>query len=185
MNYLFLAGIGNSEPEHWQALWHRRLGGHWVEHDSWEHPRRTNWVEDLEREIQPLQGPTLLVCHSLGCLLAFEWAKQFSNPSPLGAFLVSVPDVEGQNFPKQIEGFKPALQFRPPFACFLVASRNDPYSSFEHCEKLARFLGVKLGDVGEKGHINLKSNLGYWEEGLGLLKDFEAGLQKQWSPKRP
>ena len=42
MTYVFLAGIGNSEAEHWQAIWHRALGGRWVEHADWDQPRASD-----------------------------------------------------------------------------------------------------------------------------------------------
>ena len=45
--YVFLAGIRNSGPQHWQRLWNEDLGGLWVEHADWENPERDAWV--LER----------------------------------------------------------------------------------------------------------------------------------------
>jgi hypothetical protein len=36
--------------------------------------------------------------------------------------------------------------------------------------------GSMFFDVGRKGHINALSNLGEWEEGRALLKEFEKIL---------
>ena len=42
-------GHGNSEPEHWQSLWHRATPGSlWVEHADWDRPTAALWVADLE-----------------------------------------------------------------------------------------------------------------------------------------
>jgi predicted alpha/beta hydrolase family esterase len=41
---------------------------------------------------------------------------------------------------------------------------------------LADQWGGKLIDAGEKGHINLKSNLGAWEEGFRLFQAFYGEL---------
>jgi predicted alpha/beta hydrolase family esterase len=48
----------------------------------------------------------------------------------------------------------------------LVASRDDPYSSFADSEGLAGHWGAKLIDAGAAGHINAESGHGPWPEGL-------------------
>ena len=65
MNYIFLAGIGNSEPDHWQSIWFRDLGGRWVEHADWDRPRADDWVADLERALK-LLGPRLYQLYGQG-----------------------------------------------------------------------------------------------------------------------
>ena len=88
--FVFLAGIGNSGPEHWQYMWHQRVGGVWVEHDSWDEPSRDAWVKDLDEALRGVDGPKILVAHSLGCLLVTEWAAEHADPAIEGAFLVFV-----------------------------------------------------------------------------------------------
>src|SRR3954462_14135103 len=108
MNFVFLAGLGNSEPGHWQAIWFRSMeGAHWVAHREWERPRATDWVADLQRDLQRIPGPKVLVAHSLGCLLAVEWARRHSDPSVKGSFLVAPPDVRRSTFPDGVVGFEP------------------------------------------------------------------------------
>jgi predicted alpha/beta hydrolase family esterase len=48
----------------------------------------------------------------------------------------------------------------------LVASRDDPYSTYADAEALARDWGAKLIDAGASGHINAESGHGPWPEGL-------------------
>jgi predicted alpha/beta hydrolase family esterase len=178
MNYIFLAGIGNSEPDHWQSIWFRGLGGRWVDHADWERPRADEWVADLERAVQEVAGPKVFIGHSLGCLLAVEWARSHRNPDIRGSFLVAVPDVGGPNFPKAAVGFAPADAHSspPPLPALVVASTTDPYGSFASARSAAKAWGAAIASVGDRGHINLASNLGAWDEGRALFDRFLGGL---------
>ncbi len=176
MNYIFLAGIGNSEPEHWQSIWFRALGGRWVEHAHWDQPRADRWVADLDRAIRELSGPKVLIGHSLGCLLAVEWARCHRDAGVKGSFLVAPPDVGGPNFPKSAVGFAPATGGTPPLPALVVASTDDPYASFASAHSAAKAWGAAIASVGERGHINLASNIGAWNEGRALFDRFVAGL---------
>ena len=61
-----------------------------------------------------------------------------------------------------------------PHPALVIASRDDPYSSFAESEAFAQMLGAELVDAGFSGHINGDSGHGPWPEGLmrfaGLLK---------------
>jgi len=177
MTYLFLAGIGNSEAEHWQAIWHRELGGRWVEHADWDRPRASDWVADLEAVLRATPGPKVIVAHSLGCLLAVEWAKQHRDPQILGSFLVAPPDPCGPCFPPAAAGFTPPGDDQPPLPALVVASSNDPYASLPAAQRAAAGWGAELAEVGALGHINLASKIGGWEQGRALLARFLARLE--------
>jgi len=173
--YVFLAGIGNSEPEHWQSLWHRSLPGSlWVEHADWDRPDAAVWVADLDAALASVRGPKLLVAHSLGCLLAVEWARAHHDLDVKGSFLVAVPETTGPNFPRQATGFRPAASGKPPVPALVVASTTDRYASFESARAAAVAWGAAFEDVGPLGHINLASNLGDWPAGRALLEAFVA-----------
>jgi predicted alpha/beta hydrolase family esterase len=172
MHYVFLAGIGNSEPEHWQSIWYRSVGpnGHWVEHVDWDNPVADDWVCDLERCLRSLSGPKVLIAHSLGCLLVAEWAKRHRDQQVVAALLVSLPNAAGPAFPRAASGFAAAVDSRLPFAALMIASSNDPYSSIAYAQRVADQWAIPLIDVGAKGHLNLASNLGEWPEGRTLLE---------------
>jgi predicted alpha/beta hydrolase family esterase len=177
VTYVFLAGIGNSEPQHWQSRWYRAIpGSRWVEHADWDHPDGARWVADLDQALQSIEGPKLLVAHSLGCLLAVDWARRHRDPEVRGSFLVSVPDRRGPNFPASAVGFGAAVEGRPPLPALVVASTNDRYSSFEHARAVAAAWQVELVDAGALGHINLESNIGAWSEGRQRLERFVSSL---------
>ncbi|MEV6976010.1 alpha/beta hydrolase [Kitasatospora sp. NPDC093806] len=181
---VFLAGIGNSGPEHWQRRWYEREARRsvWVEHDSWDGPVRDAWVDDLADTLASVPGPKVLVAHSLGCTLLAEWAHALGDAAGgvagglagevAGAFLVAVPDVAGESFPAEAEGFDgAAYRRRLPFPATVVASEDDPYGSLEHATATAERLGARLVNVGRSGHINASSGLGDWDEGWALLHD--------------
>ncbi|WP_371659211.1 RBBP9/YdeN family alpha/beta hydrolase [Streptomyces sp. NBC_00280] len=174
--YVFLAGIGNSGPDHWQRQWYEREAetSVWVEHDSWDNPARDAWVKDLGDALAAVPGPKVLIAHSLGCTLLGEWAREQGGDSGgvTAAFLVAVPDPEGENFPTEAEGFSTAAYGAPlPFPALVVASEDDPYGSLEHAVTAAGRLGSRLANVGHKGHINSSSGLGDWGEGWTLFRD--------------
>lgn len=61
-----------------------------------------------------------------------------------------------------------------PFPSVLVASRDDPYATYEESEAMALDWGSAISDAGNAGHINDESGHGPWPEGLmrfaGFLK---------------
>ena len=58
-----------------------------------------------------------------------------------------------------------------PFPSVLVASRNDPYCSYERARLFAHAWGSQFMDYGSSGHINAESGLASWPEGHVLLQD--------------
>ncbi|WP_283139384.1 RBBP9/YdeN family alpha/beta hydrolase [Rhizohabitans arisaemae] len=167
---VFLAGYDNSGPDHWQAMWHARLPGSvWVEHSSWDNPVRDVWVREFEEALSAIQGPKILIAHSLGCALVSEWAAERGDEDVVGAFLVAVPDAHGPDFPAGAQGFDAPKHQRLPFKTVVVASEDDPYGSLEHAVKVAGIIGADLVNIGRKGHINAESDLDDWPEGWRLF----------------
>lgn len=168
---IYVAGIGNSGPEHWQYLWCTRgAGGVWVEHESWDAPVRDAWVADLNAVITATAGPKVIVAHSLGCSVVAAWSAAHQDRSVLGAFLVAVPDVHGPGFPAEVVGFE-SLTYQPlPFPAVIVASDDDPYGSAEHAATVAERTGAVLVNIGAKGHINASSGLADWPEGWDIFR---------------
>jgi len=177
LKIVYLAGINDSEPEHWQRLWYMKTGGVWVEHADWDHPRATVWVADLVKAVQANPGPKVFLGHSLGCLLAAQWALNHLDRDLAGAFLVAPPDPDGSSYPPTAEGFVTPLKVQLPFPTWFIASRNDPFSTMVFSQNLAHVWKSRFIDVGAKGHINLKSNLGYWEDGWDYLGEFLKAVQ--------
>ncbi|WP_260962831.1 RBBP9/YdeN family alpha/beta hydrolase [Pseudomonas citri] len=176
-DWLFLAGVGNSGANHWQRQWEiEHPNTLWLEHRDWDNPTRNEWVADLQQLVLEHPRPMVVVAHSLGCLLLLEWAAEHAPDKVLGAFLVAVPDPKGENFPAEAIGFRPAHMLPAALPMMIVASENDPYGTLGYAELSARQLGCECVNVGAQGHINGKSELGYWHPGYNLLQDFTRSL---------
>jgi predicted alpha/beta hydrolase family esterase len=172
MKIIYLAGINNSGPGHWQYSWFERLGGVWVNHREWDQPTGEEWIADLTEALAENPGPKILLGHSLGSLLVSQWAAIHRDPGIQGAFLVAHPDPRSRAFPKEAKGFRAPGAVRFTYPTAIVASRNDPYAPFDYAERLAGLWGSRMIDAGEKGHINLQSGLGDWEDGLRIFQSF-------------
>lgn len=170
---LTLPGLGNSGPSHWQSRWEALLPDvSRVEFGMWTTPRRNPWVTTLEQSIRRADGPVVLVAHSLGCLTAAWWAA-LAAPEPgrpvAAALLVAPPYLDPDTFPVLSREFGRLPDGPLPFPTVVVASRDDPYATFDQVAELARTWGAVVVDAGAAGHINATSGLGDWPEGIALL----------------
>jgi len=175
--YVFVAGVGNSGPDHWQRMWLDRVpAGVWVEHEDWHNPDRETWVSDLQRAVWRIRGPVVFIAHSLGCHVVAEWANERNDPSVAGAFLVAVPDPDGAAFPSTATGFSDPTAAALAFPSLVVASRDDPYAGLDFSRQIAATWGAQFVDAGERGHLNAESGIGAWDEGWAMLERFVAEL---------
>jgi uncharacterized protein len=169
-NVLVVPGIGSSGPLHWQTRWElshpsfRR-----VEQRDWETPHCSDWVQVLEKAVAASGPSTVLVAHSLGCLLVAHWAAQTAL-TVHGALLVAAPDPDGPCFPPGARGFNPIPLQRLPFESIVVASSNDPFARVEFLSRCAEHWGSRFVSIGEAGHVNADSGLEAWREGFEILK---------------
>jgi hypothetical protein len=167
---LIVPGIGNSGPDHWQSLWENANPSFVrVQQRDWNRPVCAEWVEELEAAVARRRGRPVLVAHSLGCLLVAHWAASAVS-AVRAALLVAPPDPEGPTFPREAVGFSP-LPMKPfAFPSAVVVSTNDPYGSLAFAERCAISWRSRLANIGPAGHINAKSGLGRWQEGLVILE---------------
>jgi predicted alpha/beta hydrolase family esterase len=56
-----------------------------------------------------------------------------------------------------------------PFPSITVMSSNDVYVTIDRAKEFSTAWGSELINIGNAGHINADSNLGFWEFGLELL----------------
>jgi hypothetical protein len=169
---LLLPGWLDSGPGHWQTHWERRHGFERVHQHDWTTPRRGDWLARLDEVLLADPRPALLAAHSLGCLLVAAWAAHTRQPSRVaGALLVAPPDTERDDTPGAIAGaWRRIERGRLPFPATVVASRDDPFCTYERAQALAGDWGAGFVDIGARGHVNADSGLGDWPEGLALLR---------------
>jgi predicted alpha/beta hydrolase family esterase len=172
---VILPGIGGSGELHWQTRWeksdprYRRF-----QPADWNQPELKEWISALDRAVGAASKPPLLVAHSLACLLVAHW-QQVSTAPVAGAFLVAVPNPQGQAFPVEAASFAnpPLSKFR--FPSLIIASANDPYGTIDYARGKASHWGSGIVEVGNLDHINEASGLGDWPMGKALLAAFAAG----------
>lgn len=170
MNVLILPGIGNSGPDHWQSHWEQLYENYTrVNQLSWDKPSCLEWVASLEESVKAAGPNTILVAHSLACLLVSHWAAK-TKLAISAALLVAIPNPQSPIFPTQAGSFAQLPMSRLPFKSMIVASTNDPYGDIEFAEKCASAWGSRLVNIGAAGHINSSSGLGAWPEGHIFLQ---------------
>lgn len=170
---LIIPGIDGSCPRHWQSLWEQtRDDCRRVDLGSWNAPEPKRWMARLDDTVRQHRGSSIvLVGHSLGSILVAWWAHHHARSCAAisGAMLVAPCDPDSER-DKRLRPFAPVPSRRLPFPVTVVASRNDPYASFEWTAQFARSLGATLIDAGHVGHINRDSHLGAWSQGEALLE---------------
>ncbi len=176
--YLIIPGWAGSGPEHWQTYWERDLAhAARVEMPDWFHPRRTDWVETLDRAVRDGTEPPILIAHSLGCLAVAHWAGR-TTIRVRGALLVAPADVDA-SWPGALAEFGPVPRARLPFPSRVVASDDDPFATLIRAEQIALDWGSELTILPKAGHINTEAGFGPWPEGRALLRPFDDAA---WGP---
>jgi serine hydrolase len=175
---IVLPGIGGSGEDHWQSLW-EKAEPQFVRFQptNWDKPDLRDWIQSLDRAVSNCTLPPVLVAHSLACLLVVHWARQ-SILSVAGAFLVSVPDPDGPEFPRAAASFRAVPENPLPFPSLIVASTDDPYGTLAYGRLRSTQWQAGLVIAGALGHINASSGLMDWPQGRGLLEAFCAGLPR-------
>ncbi|TPW26802.1 RBBP9/YdeN family alpha/beta hydrolase [Pararhizobium mangrovi] len=174
---IIVPGYTNSGPDHWQSRWERNIRtARRVEQDAWSKPERDDWVRRMAETVNAAQGPVVIVAHSLGVATAIHAIPEFVTPV-VGAFLVAPPEVDNPEIrPKHLMTFGPYPRDPLPFPSMVVASRNDPFGSYEHADELAAAWGSVIMDAGNAGHINAESGQGPWPEGTMVFARFMSRL---------
>jgi len=135
-------------------------------------PLRGDWIARLEDVVLSTSASAVLVAHSLGCMLVAAWASHSRNTHRVKAALLVAPaDVEQEALRPVLASWSPVPRQILPFKSTLVASRDDPYCSFERARGFAAAWGSRLVDAGMAGHINADSGLGDWPWGQDVLNE--------------
>jgi predicted alpha/beta hydrolase family esterase len=163
-------GLGNSGEQHWQTLWEKRYPQFSrVAQQEWDAPVCKTWISTIDETVMRHEpGSVILVGHSLACCAIGYWSQQFQRKIK-GALLVAPSDTEADSYPAGTTGFTPMPLVRLPFPTITVMSTNDPYVQIDRAKAFAQAWGSELINIGNAGHINADSKLGFWEFGLELL----------------
>ena len=160
---LLVPGLHNSGPDHWQSRWHQQFP-QWQRMMGlpWDKPDLTVWSAKLASKLRSRRSRVHLVAHSFGALTAIAAARL--QPDKVSSiFIVAPADPARFGIPDEV------LTGSIKVSAQLIASRNDPWMSFERAEFWSRQWQVPLFDAGDVGHINAQSGHGDWCQGLDLL----------------
>ncbi|MGV8936808.1 MAG: RBBP9/YdeN family alpha/beta hydrolase [Allorhizobium sp.] len=175
---LIIPGYTNSGPDHWQSRWQSRLKtARRVEQAEWAKPVRDDWVKRVIEEVNASSRPVVVIAHSLGVPALIHAVPELKGKIA-GAFLVAPPDVANSKIrPKHLMTFGPYPREPLPFPSVTVASRNDPFGTYDHADDIANAWGSMIIDAGQSGHINTESGHGPWPEGTMVFAQFLSRLQ--------
>lgn len=177
---LFVPGLRDHVPEHWQSLLAAEIpGARTVEPLTNDKLSCAARVEALDAAIKAINGPVILAAHSAGCLMVAHWAQAHRRPIR-GALLATPADIERPlpaGYPTLDElssnGWLPIPRERLPFPAIVAASANDPLCAPQSASLVARDWGAELAQLGEVGHLNPAAGFGPWPYARVLLDVFE------------
>jgi predicted alpha/beta hydrolase family esterase len=171
--FLLVPGRGIPRPEHWLQRWARAHPEYrWAPRPPGPPFDVRARVRDLHEAISAAAEPAVLIAHSAGCITVAEWARRHEGPVR-AALMVTPPYIDpewtpGPDDPPDLADWVMPRD-RLPFRTILVASRTDPYTTFEQFEQYAREWGAELFDAGDAGHIETASGYGPWPDGERLV----------------
>jgi len=171
---IMIPGLGGSGESHWQTFWEKNDPSIVrVEQKDWDNPVCQVWVDQVEDTLKGIPNKTfVLIAHSLGCATVIHAYAQQKLPNVIGVFMVALPDVNQEDFPKECQFYSPLPDVKFEFPSIMIASSNDPYSSLNVIENTSKNLGSVFISLGERGHIGTAANLGNWDEGKILFEKF-------------
>jgi predicted alpha/beta hydrolase family esterase len=178
-DFLVLPGLGNSGVDHWQSYWCLAFrNATRVLQDDWDNPKLGDWLANLEAAIARGTRPAILICHSLSCTLAAHWALRADPGRVKAALLVAPSDLERPDAPIATGDFLPMPKRRFPVPALVVASTDDTYVTPVRAREFADAWGADYCELPELGHINTASRLGFWPQGLLLLGQLLARIDR-------
>ncbi|OHC28572.1 MAG: alpha/beta hydrolase [Pseudomonadales bacterium RIFCSPLOWO2_12_59_9] len=174
---LIVPGLRDHVPAHWQTLLAAKLprvrSVPPLEHDKLSLAAR---VAAIQRELEAISGPVILVAHSAGVLMVVHWAALHQRPIK-GALLAAPPDLAAHwpdNYPTpdslRANGWAPLPTAPLPFPSILAASSDDYLASFAAATAMAEQWGSELVNLGAVGHLNPASGFGEWPQAQTFIQ---------------
>lgn len=162
---LILPGLDGSPAPHWQHWWAATdPNALIVEQHDWSRPTPEAWETEVAGAILNHPG-CILVGHSMGAILATRILTRWPQLKVSAALLVAPADPSVSPRLAAFAGI-PSQPLGVPAT--VVASRNDPWMSFNQSAAHARAWQAELIDLGFAGHVNVASGYGPWPAALAL-----------------
>ena len=181
---LIVPGLRDHVPTHWQTLLEAKL-----DKVRSVPPLEANKlslaarVEAIQRELEQICGPVILVAHSAGVLMVVHWAALHDRPIK-GALLAAPPNLEASwpaAYPTpeslRANGWDPLPKGPLPFPSIVAASTNDHLASLESVTRMAGDWGSELVNLGAVGHLNPAAGFGEWPQAEDFIRTLDRGVQ--------
>jgi len=167
---LLVPGYLGSEAAHWQTWLQSKLYRcQRLKNVDWHKPDITVWSNQIMQVLHAEKEPTVIVAHSFGCLASALAISQCPY-KVAGVIMVAPPTPQhfnscGVNTPQS--GYRNTIIRKVPKSPLqkpglLIASRNDPWMTFEDSIFWADTWQLSHYDAGALGHINTASGHGPW-----------------------
>ena len=181
---LIIPGLRDHVAEHWQTLLENQLKSMRkvisVPPLEFEKLSCAARVDAIERCMQAIPEPVIVVAHSAGVAMFVHWAQKHSHPI-VGALLAAPADLDvplPAGYPTidvlQVNGWLPLPRSRLPFSSLVVSSVNDPLAAADRVQQMASDWGGVLVNAGAVGHLNPASGFGAWPEAMVLIQQIEG-----------
>lgn len=139
-------------------------------------------INAIERTALALDTPFVMVAHSGGCIMVAHWAMQSRAVDRVAAALLATPPDFEQPMPDgyptlaelNAAGWLPVPRQRLPFSSVVLASQNDPLTTYDRVAALSLDWGCELVNLGSVGHLNPASGFGPWPEALSFINRLTA-----------
>lgn len=176
---LIVPGFRGSGPDHWQTWLETQLPlCTRIDGINWDEPVLAQWAGRVREVLAQAQQPVRIIAHSFGCLASIIAAAD--RPEQISELILVAPadadrfdcmglkrDLTLGNGRFNLSQVLPrSLQVRG----LLIASRDDPWLSFDKGAALAGQWLLDFHDAGNAGHINTESGYGAWPRLLTLLE---------------
>jgi uncharacterized protein len=176
---LIVPGLRDHVPDHWQTLLEARLprvrSVPPLEHDKLSCIAR---VDAIDRALQGIDGPVVIVAHSAGVVMVAHWAASRPGRDIRGALLATPADLETPlpvGYPTidalKANGWLPIPRAPLPFPSIVAASSNDPLARLERARELAQSWDSRLVELGAVGHLNPQAGFGEWPGADALIRE--------------
>lgn len=187
---LIIPGLRDHVAEHWQTLLEAKLAKSRrvrsvppLTHDKLSCAAR---VQAIQRALEQIDGPVILVAHSGGVIMLVHWAQQYRRNDIVGAVLAAPADLETPlpaGYPTLAAlrdgGWLPIPRAPLPFRSIVAASSNDPLAALVRVEEFARDWGSECIHVGAVGHLNPASGFGEWLRAEEFIHELDRTLPNE------
>jgi predicted alpha/beta hydrolase family esterase len=178
---LIIPGLRDHVAEHWQTLLASKLTKVKtvppLEQDKFNCIAR---VEAIQRVMEEIDGPIIVVAHSAGVAMFVHWARKYQRPIK-GALLATPPDLDiplpaGYPTPEtlRINHWFPVPRNPLPFPSIVAASEDDHLAAYSSVAAMAKDWKSELINLGKVGHLNPASGYGEWPKAKEFIDCLEG-----------